>query len=181
MRHGSSLATPGGSQGSPGWSILGPRCPKGVHFGHQNDEKINKNKSKNKLTFWNDFAPTFGCLFRRYPPKGVRVSGSHGKSLFLKLTRKWAQNVSPKHPKSILEVIQNMIEKRCQFWRGAERLIPGLPLYPVSEIGPGRRRFWRIGSLITTFQHASSLSRRKAGGYIYIYIYIYIYAYIGLY
>ena len=42
-------------QGAPKGPLVDPYWAqgdqKGVHFGHQNDEKIKKSKSKNKLTF----------------------------------------------------------------------------------------------------------------------------------
>ena len=74
-----------------------------------------------------------------------------------------------RHPKTILEAIKNLIKKGLN---SGEGLVPYWHVWhytPGAKFAPERRGFGRITYWGGTFQHASSLSRRKVGGYIYIY------------
>ncbi len=66
-----------------------------------------------------------------------------------------------KHPKSIPEVFQHLIKKTVNSEEGL------VPYFQVCHYTPGvkfAREGGDLGGCPTTFQHASSLSRRKVGG-----------------
>ena len=152
--------------------MVGQGSPKSCHFGSQKWNKIDK--KLNQHCSCTDFSIEIGwrCFQKAWLFAGVLGRASVLKHflkmyvLFCEYVRKSFQNVIQNRFKLVPELFENLTKKRCQFWRGPGKRLPGFPRYPVSEIWPGQEGIWEVRVVLSntpcTFQG-------KVGGYIYIY------------